>query len=63
MPYLLSDNDTCYIIFKPWFLWLLELRYLLRNLEVKFILKQDFYIFETDETRHKRVNSLKACKL
>jgi hypothetical protein len=61
MPYLLSDNDTCHDIVESCFLWLLELRYALGDLE--FMLRHDFYIFETQETRHKRVDSLKECKL
>jgi hypothetical protein len=42
---------------------LLELRYALWGLEFKSMLKHDFCISETEETRHKRVNSLNACKL
>ena len=57
MPYLLSDNDTCHNIVEPWFLWLLELRYALGDLELKFMLKHNFYIAETEETRLKRANS------
>jgi len=61
MPCLLRDNDTCHNIVESWFLWLLEVRYAIWNLELKFMLKHDFCFSETDKTRHKRVNSLKAC--
>jgi len=41
-----------------------KVKYALGDLETKFILKMRyFYIFETDDTRRKRVSSLKMCRL